>query len=413
MYGKLDGVETPISHAPSRQSRREFQPRDDLKGAYDPYYSGHEKRIPHFGDKTINVDLSTLYESEEERKKRIEAKRIDAEKARRKYLAGIRQDESNDKRDSIPSDMGFGKVGEEGTDEEAPDSNEQDDDPLEGFQIMEHASEKIVKRNQERAEKAIDEGRLGTIENPAPASITENEVDHIVGVDSKKGDDLDKNFQPLEERFSTAKARKLLTQVNVERDGEEYNTRIDINRINNHRQKDWLKHNGGENLIRAIWNNASFVEVMVRPHGETQVVVHESAKDGQDGRELRLDVDDFFAMFSIPDVSDGDSCFEYKKYKLNSPADEIRIKTFFEKVMVNGKKIGAKKEGTPTIIKITPWEPREVTNSEKKVLKILKTDGVPTWQENNPIGNAFDAAGYPEEVIKEEDRKKKKYWWQR
>lgn len=414
MYGRADGIENPISHVPSRQPRRTFEPRADLAGEYSPYWDGKSPKP--FGDKTINADLGTLYETDEERKKRMEAKKPEAEKARRKYLARLRQDESNDKRDSVPSDMGFGKAGEADTDGDAPDPDEQNDDPLDGFQIIAPANKDIIQRRQAKIDLDIAEGRLGTTEDPAPALITLDEQDHLVGVGDEVQDFSDPNEPLLEEEFEKVKVRKLLTKVNIERGGRVYDTNIDIDRISNHRQKDWLRHHGGEDRVCDIWDNASFVEVMVRPHGETQVVIHAAAKTGEKiGQELRLDADDFFAMFSIPDVSDGDSRFQYKNFKLNSPADEIRIKTFFEKVTVNGKKIGAKKEGTSTIIKITSWEPREATKTQKDLgagkpvgfkNDYYGSNEIPKpWNDVNLNGNAFDDPMWPKSVEQESKNK--------
>lgn len=421
MYGQPDGVETPVSHAPNSQPRREFQPRADLEGTYSPYWDGKSPKP--YGDRSINVDRGTrpVAETEEEKEARLKRESSQTIQNEKNYKKLFNKQESEDRRRYQPSDMGVRKAGEVGTDEDDPEVNyhegiDQDDDPLEGFQVMKHADKEIVKRNQERVEKAIAEGRLGTIENPAPASIIDGEVDHNVGVDFGKGDDLDKNFEPLEEKFGNAKPRESLSVVNIENDGREYFTRVDLNRISNHRQKDWLKHNGGENLVREVWNNASFVEVMVRPHGETQMVIHEAAKDGHDGRELRLDVDDFFAMFSIPEVNDGKSRFQSKSFHLNNPADEIRLKTFFEKVKLNGQKIGAKKEGTPPIIKITPWSPMEATKIQRDLAAgkpvgftndyFDNRQNVKPWNDVNLNGKAYDKPAWPRDVEEQERRKK-------
>ncbi len=396
-----------------RQQRQPFQPRADLVGTYDPYYPGHEKHISNFADKTLNVDLGTQYESEENRKKRVEAKRPEAQKERKKYLAGLRQDESNDKRDSVPSDMGFGNPGEKGTDGDAP--NEYDDgagdETLDGFQVLQAADYRTVEANEAKENQKIDNGTTGTIENPGQASIEKDENDHWYGVEDKpKLSDIgDKELQPLDNRHENTVARKLLSQVNVEKGGRVYDARIDINRITNYRQKDWLKNHGGAVKVQEIWDNASFVEVMVRPHGETQVVMHAAVKNGEKlGQELRLNADDYFAMFSIPSVSEGASRFQKRRFQLNSPADEMKLRIFFEKVTVNGKRVGFKKDGTPTIIKITPWEPMEASLMQKEMARDTRQPA--PWHENNLSGTAFDKAGWPEKVKAEEEKKKRKGW---
>lgn len=424
MYGQPDSVETPVSHVPNRQPRREFQPRADLEGTYSPYWDGKSPKP--YGDRSINVDLGTrpVAETEEEkaaRQVRESSQTIQNEKNYKKFF---NKQESEDRKRYQPSDMGFGKVGEADTHGDAPDPNEQEEDRLDGFQVLEEANPDIVKRNKEKINRAIDEGQLGTMENPAPNSIEEDEKDHLVGADIWHGDNVDKSFQPLENRFSEIVSRKHLKKINFGSNEEvygpkvqkDYDTRVIVDRISNHRQKDWLKNHQGEEFIESVWKHAILVELLVDKRGRSCVVIvsdekDPASKDQNQNKRLKIDTKDFFTMLSVPSIEDGKSCFESRNFRPDRLGDREKLIKFFEHVTLMGVKLGDRKDQSLPPIKIKPWtsssltndRPREASSSEKDTLATLRkyhgVDNQPkSWHENDLTGKTFDKPTWPEKV---------------
>lgn len=310
----------------------------------------------------------------------------EAERARDKYLSGFRRDESNDRRDASVNNQGFGKVGEKGTDgfPEAEDGNA---DPFadEGFQILKPANPDEVKKRQEKLDYVT-----GGSDAPAQANITLGEVDHFSGGDFRSGDDINRNEELPEDLFNEVVSRKHLSRVSVEKGNERYNAVVKTDRIRNKRQRKWLEHNGGAGLVSELWKDAILVEVLIRSHGESAVVIHATGKDGKGSlRDIRLDLHDFFTMFAIPNVKGGDSCFEAIDFSLKNPNDIKKLQNFLENVTLEGRKIGSNNREDLPPTRIKPWKPREASKDEKETLgyisKLTNTD----WKVGTPDDDIY------------------------
>lgn len=309
-----------------------------------------------------------------------------AEQARRKYIAGFSQDESNDRRDASASNQGFGKVGEKGTDG-FPETEDDNVEPFadEGFQILKPADHDEVEKRQKKLNY-----ETGGADAPAQASITLDENDHYSGVDNRPGDEVDRNEEVPEDMFGEVVSRNGLSRVNVEKGGKSYNAVVKTDRISNKRQRKWLERNGGAGLVSELWKDAILVEVLVRPHGESAVVIHATGKESNGSlRDIRLDLHDFFRMFSIPNTKGGESCFETINFDLKKPHDIEKLNNFLANVTLEGHKIGSNNRNNLPPTRLKPWKPRETSKDEKEVLEYLKKYGNTNWSSSNPAEDQY------------------------
>lgn len=169
---------------------------------------------------------------------------------------------------------------------------------------------------------------------------------------------------------------------------EDVDTRIITSRIKNHRLKGYLNHHGGEERVKSTWNKTTKVDILIGPHNDIKIMLKASGHNN----DLTMDIGDFFAMFSIPDINKGFSRFQRMGFRLNSDSDIRRLVNFFERVSVDGKLIG-EDHNIPPIVEIVSTKvsqnentdrPREISKREKSVLDYITKNHNTRWNSANP-----------------------------